>query len=140
MFETCLYFNLNRTTRLINKIWDDAFKQHSISPSHGYLLLAIHHDSSQLTANNLKDILQLEISTITRFIDVLEKNKWVKRITSPSDKRSKFISLTASGQRFAIELDKTAKQLFKTARKKINPETVEQCVTLCHKISEELSV
>lgn len=81
MFERCLYFNLNALTRKVNKIWDQAFQDLGLSPSHAYLLrvvLATPGITQQGIANELK----LEKSTITRFIEALERKGYLKRIKS----------------------------------------------------------
>lgn len=79
MFERCLYFNLNALTRKVNKIWEQAFQDLELSPSHAYLLrvvLASPGISQQGIANELK----LEKSTITRFVEALENKGYLKRV------------------------------------------------------------
>jgi DNA-binding MarR family transcriptional regulator len=76
MFERCLYFNLNALTRKVNKIWDQAFQDLGLSPSHAYLLRVVL--ATQGIANELK----LEKSTITRFIGALESKGYLQRVKS----------------------------------------------------------
>ena len=79
MFERCLYFNLNALTRKVNKIWGQAFQELGLSPSHAYLLRVVLA-SPGISQQEIATELALEKSTITRFIDVLEKKGYLKRI------------------------------------------------------------
>ena len=78
MFKQCLYFNLATLNRQITKIWQDEFAVLGLSPSHGYLLMAMatHPQASQ---KELCEIMELDASTITRFIDTLVAKKLVER-------------------------------------------------------------
>ena len=72
MVERCLYFNINTLTRVVNRIWDDAFAELGLSPSHAYLLRLVLSQPG-LTPKQINLELKLEKSTVTRFIDVLGK-------------------------------------------------------------------
>ncbi len=95
MFDRCLYFNLNALTRRVNKIWDTAFKSLNLSPAHAYLLRLVVAQpgiGQQLIATELN----LEKSTVTRFVDALSNKGYLKRVKSgreqliyPSDKTKK---------------------------------------------------
>jgi len=78
MFDGCLYFNLASLSRQITKIWQNEFALYGLSPSHGYLLMAMssNPDASQ---TELGAIMDLEASTITRFVDALAHKKMIER-------------------------------------------------------------
>jgi DNA-binding MarR family transcriptional regulator len=102
MFDRCIYFNLSTLSRQITKIWNDEFALLGLAPSHGYVLTALTEkpDASQ---KELSEIMELDASTITRFIDVLvsknliEKNKAGKgaryTLTTEGKALSKKVSL-----------------------------------------------
>jgi len=78
MFEECIYFNLATLTRKISKIWQDEFERLSLSPSHGYLLVAIA-DNKHISQKQLSELMELDASTITRFVDSLAVKGLVER-------------------------------------------------------------
>jgi DNA-binding MarR family transcriptional regulator len=70
----------------------------------------------QCSHKELMDFLSLNSSTVTGIINRLEKRGYVVRVSSPSDKRSRNITLTASGLRLLQEApnvlhDRLAKKL-----------------------------
>ncbi len=77
-FENCIYFSANQLARHLNSIADKAFKDMNITPTQGFTLIAIgelgKHTPSEITAE-----LEMTPSTITRFLDKLEKLGYVKR-------------------------------------------------------------
>lgn len=95
MFEKCIYFNLVTLTRQINKIWQQEFSRLGMAPSHGYLLFAVV-ENPRLSQKALSELLELDASTITRFIDTLIAKGLVEK-----DGRGKgaVLSVTAEGKK-----------------------------------------
>jgi len=93
MFDGCLYFNLSVLSKQITKIWNDEFALLGLSPSHGYLIMAIakNPDASQ---KDLREILHMDASTVTRMIDALVSKGLLER--DGAGKGSGF-SLTVDG-------------------------------------------
>ena len=64
----------------------------------------------------LSQRLGVDNSTLTRLIDILIRNNFIKRKISPNDRRSKIIFLTKSGfdilQKIESNIDYAAKQIF----------------------------
>ena len=75
MFDRCLYFNVNTLARLVNKKWTQAFVQYDLSPAHGYMLRAVLAQPG-ISQKQLANELKLAKSTITRFVDALQKKVW----------------------------------------------------------------
>jgi DNA-binding MarR family transcriptional regulator len=82
MYDHCLYFNLSALNRRITKIWEEEFGTLGLSPSHGYILAAIFEERG-ISHKALCELMEMDPSTITRFLDKLEKkgliiksNKW----------------------------------------------------------------
>jgi len=78
MFERCLYFNVNALARRVNAIWEEAFAEFDLSPSHAYLLRLLLEQPG-LTQTQITRELKLEKSTVTRFVTVLENKKLVTK-------------------------------------------------------------
>lgn len=87
-------------SRLFNRLLTQRFKQASIdmtAEQWGVILVLKNHElknSEPMTQSQISELLYLEKSSVSRSIDGLEKRGWIERQRSPSDSRSKFVSLT----------------------------------------------
>lgn len=79
-FAQCLYFASAALARKIEKMATDSWKSAGLSPGHAYLLLAVLEEPG-IQPKALAGQLQLQPSTITRFIEKLEEKKLVVRTT-----------------------------------------------------------
>ena len=78
--ESCLFFNTNALSRYLLKLAEKEFKHLKLSPAHASLLLLLY-DTPGISPKQLSQDLHLTPSTITRFVDVLEKKGLVIRKT-----------------------------------------------------------
>jgi DNA-binding MarR family transcriptional regulator len=76
--ESCLFFNTNALSRFLLKLAEKEFKHLKLSPAHASLLLLVY-DTPGIGPKQLSRLLHLTPSTITRFVDALEKNRLVTR-------------------------------------------------------------
>lgn len=112
MFERCLYFNVNALARAINRIWDSAFAEFDLSPSHAYLLRLVLAEPG-LTPKQISQELKLEKSTITRFLHALEDKKLLSRKSSSSgDARKQGIYPSRKAQDLAVRLEEKGNELY----------------------------
>jgi DNA-binding transcriptional regulator YhcF (GntR family) len=91
--ESCLFFNTNTLSRYLLKLAEKEFKHLNLSPAHASLLLWVY-DMPGISPKQLSQKLHLTPSTITRFVDALEKKALVKRKTKG---KSAFISPSKKG-------------------------------------------
>ena len=112
MFERCLYFNTTALARKVNKIWNEAFKEFDLSPSHAYLLRLVLADPG-ISPKEISQELKLEKSTITRFIDVLEGKKLLTRKGS-AEGRALSIHPTAKAKKIETQLNEKGDELYST--------------------------
>ncbi len=128
MFERCLYFNLNALTRKVNRIWDQAFAEYDLSPAHGYLLRLVLAESG-LNQKQLAEQLKLNKSTITRFIDVLEQKKLVKRKRAMTeDAREQIIIASKKAEKIQKSLEDTGNALYQQMQQKLGDDELIQLV------------
>jgi DNA-binding MarR family transcriptional regulator len=112
MFERCLYFNVNALSRAVNRIWEDAFAEFDLSPSHAYLLRVVLSQPG-LAPKQISLELKLEKSTITRFLDVLDKKGFINRKKGLSgDAREQGIYPTTKSQKIADKLERKGDELY----------------------------
>jgi|APSaa5957512622_1039677.scaffolds.fasta_scaffold175736_1 DNA-binding MarR family transcriptional regulator len=106
--ESCLFFNTNAFSRLLNKIAENEFKILKLSPAHGTLLLIVF-DNPGINPKELSRHLHLTPSTITRFVDALVKKDYVSK---KSKGKSVFIHPTENGLSLKSDIAKAYRSLF----------------------------
>jgi len=108
MYDHCLFFNISTLNRQITKIWEDEFKQLGLSPSHGYVLTAIF-EKPEISHKELSELMELDPSTMTRFLDKLV----AKRLVIKSSKwKGATFHLTKEGELLSRKINKSMERLF----------------------------
>ncbi len=110
MFEECLYFNSNALARTVTRIWTEKYRQFDLSPPHAFLLRVVL-DKPGLLPRELAEELNLSRSTITRFLDSLEKRDFLMRKATENDGREVQVYPTAKAKRIHRKLNETGKEL-----------------------------
>jgi DNA-binding MarR family transcriptional regulator len=129
MFDHCLYFNVTTLNRKITKIWELEFGKLNLSPSHGYLLDAIAKNP-EISHKALSDLMELDPSTITRFLDKLDN----KGLIAKSGKwKGATFHLTAEGAALQRSINKLMKRLFKKMQNHFGKEDFSVMVQLLHR-------
>lgn len=108
MFNDCIYFNLTTLTRKITKIWQEEFNKLGLSPSHGYLLFAMQ-EQPNASQKELAEIMELDASTITRFIDTLINKGFAEKSTRG---KGAAFTITPSGTKEYKKIKKTMNLLY----------------------------
>ncbi len=106
--ECCLYFTANSLARHINRMAEEAFAPVGLSPSYAYLMLLVN-ERPGLTQNQLSREMNLQPSTMTRFVDKLEVRGVLKREQEGKTTR---IYPTKTGQRLEKDIIKALKTLY----------------------------
>ncbi|QMS85174.1 MarR family winged helix-turn-helix transcriptional regulator [Candidatus Xianfuyuplasma coldseepsis] len=91
--QETLFFAASKLHRNINRIAEQVFKPTGLPPSHGMIMLFLD-EWKELSPGDLSESLDFNPSTVTRFLDKLEKMKYVKR---RKDSRYSYVSLTQKG-------------------------------------------
>jgi len=99
-FENCMYFSVNQLARHLNKIADDAFKEINITPTQGFALISIG-ELNKHTPSEIANELEMTPSTITRFLDRLDKLGYIERKYLG---RNTEINLTEKGKRTLVKV------------------------------------
>lgn len=119
MFERCLYFNVNALARTVNRIWDEAFAEFGLSPSHAYLLRLVLAEPG-ISPKQIGEELQLEKSTITRFLDALEKKGMVRRTSGAiEDARRLRVYPGRKAEKLAEALEAKGNELYRRMQQTI---------------------
>ena len=110
MFEECLYFNSNALARTVTRIWAEAYRPLELSPPHAFLLRVVLAKPG-LLPRELADELSLSRSTITRFLDSLEKRDLLIRRPTERDGRELQVYPTKAAMAIHRQLDLTGRTL-----------------------------
>lgn len=94
---------LQKTVRIFQLFEREQIKQHGFTSSQCYILLEVLKHGS-LTINEISGKMKLEISTITRIMDNLVRDKLLIRQRSIQDKRIVEAVLTEQGKQAALNL------------------------------------
>lgn len=97
---------LQKTVRIFQMFEREQIKVHGFTNSQCYILLEIlKHES--LTINEISSKMKLEISTITRIMDNLVRDKLILRQRASLDKRIVEAVLTKQGKQTALTLQES---------------------------------
>ncbi len=103
ILDRALGFNINRVANLFRRELIRCFCDYNLSPEQWQVLSTLWRKGS-LTQVEIITITQQDAPTISRMIQRMEKNGWVKKTPSKSDSRATIIKVTASGKRLKEEL------------------------------------
>ena len=110
MFEQCLYFNSNALARTVSRIWAKAYSKFDLSPPHAFLVKVVLTKPG-ISPRELAENLSLSRSTVTRFLDSLEKNGFVSRESVSKDGREIQVYPTAKTEKLRDQLNETRTEL-----------------------------
>lgn len=137
MFEECLYFNSNTLARTVSRIWAEAYHQVKLSPSHAFLLRVVLTKPG-LFPRELADELNLSRSTITRFLDSLEKRDFLVRKPTDKDGRELRVYPTKAAREIHQKLNDIGGGLTKLMSELIGKDELSQMVAKLREIRKYL--
>lgn len=139
MFDNCLYFNATKFTRLINSVWEEAYRPLGLSPSHAYFLQFILDQPGE-TLKSLAGKMDLKLSTVTRFVDALSAKGLIERRKENKDKRECSVYPTKEGKKLKSELERISSMLHKKIRKILGAKEVSDAVFLFEQFSRKIKI
>jgi MarR family transcriptional regulator, organic hydroperoxide resistance regulator len=80
VLNNCLYFSSSKLARSITKLADEEFKRTGLSPSHAFVLTIVN-EKHGIAPTEIAVRLQIAPSTVTRFIEQLEKRGLIERVS-----------------------------------------------------------
>jgi MarR family 2-MHQ and catechol resistance regulon transcriptional repressor len=76
---------------------------HGISPDH-FMILELLYNKGPHPIQRISEIFSIPSGSITYVVDKLEKNDFVKRLPSPTDRRTSNVNLTEKGEALFNEI------------------------------------
>ncbi len=138
MFEDCLYFNSNALARTVSKIWTRAYKQFDLSPPHAFLLRLVLTEPG-IQPRELAETLQLNRSTVTRFLDSLEKKGFVIRQFGERDGREVSVYPTQKAEEIHQRLYQIRDELRQKMKKLLGEQQLAKEIEKLRTIREKLT-
>lgn len=125
MFDRCVYFNLTTLTRKVTKLWQTEFGRLDLSPSHGYLLKAMS-DEPDASQKDLSAAMELDASTVTRFIDALAQRGLIEKLSVGKGARYRVSPL---GRRTVKRIDRLMDELYAQMQDTFGPKVLRDFVS-----------
>ncbi len=133
-FSSCVYFSSAAFARRVEKIAVESWKGVGLSPSHGYLLINVI-DEPGIQPGVLAAQLQLQPSTITRFIEKLEEKKLVVRT---ADGKLTNVYPTRKAREMQATLKKCVQEFNKTCCSIFGKDEMKKFVLALNKMSDKV--
>ena len=95
--ETCLCFNLRKTSRAITQHYDDALRASGLRSTQ-FALLAVLRLHAPITLSSLAEVTGMDRSTVSRNLKPLERGRYVV-VEAGDDRRTREAKLTRRGGR-----------------------------------------
>lgn len=137
MFEECLYFNSNALARTVSRIWTEAYRPFDLSPPHAFLLRVVLAKPG-LFPRELAAELNLSRSTITRFLDSLEKRDFLVRKPAERDGRELQVYPTKAAKAIHRKLDSTGGNLTRLMGEIVGKEELSRTVSKLREVQKFL--
>ena len=112
----CTAFNLKKATRIVQNLFDEAFKPIGLEGTQ-YTVLGHVFVYGPISMTKLADLMHVDRTTLARNLSPLEKRGFVE-INQGSDRRAKFVNITKKGKEVlseALPLWKETQNEIKTA-------------------------
>lgn len=130
--------NIILLARELRQTMDDMFKPYGMSSSR-WLALAILEDSGKpLSQKELALRMDIEGASLVRIVDCLERDGWVKRKTSPHDRRIKLVSMLPKAKEFADIFAKRVLELNTALYTGISKERIQQSIAFLDQLRQSL--
>lgn len=94
--EPCACFSARKTARLLTQHYDKHLRPTRLRATQYTLLYALTQIGKAVSLNFLSDVLGMERTTLTRNLQILEKQGYVY-VESGKDRRTRLIGLTSQG-------------------------------------------
>lgn len=99
--KTCIAGRLRLINRVVTNIYDDALRPLGLKISQGNILILTSR-MGVVSPVQVCEYLQLDISTLSRNVELMRKNGWLEEVPG-EDARSHPFRLTAAGKRLIKE-------------------------------------
>jgi DNA-binding MarR family transcriptional regulator len=122
--KTCIAGRMRLLNRVITNIYDDALRPLGLKISQGNILI-VTGKMGIATPVQVCEYLQLDVSTLSRNVELMRKNGWLEEVPA-EDARSRPFRLTAAGKQLIEKAIPAWEKAQEEARKLLGDEFVSQ--------------
>lgn len=118
------YLSIERILRSVKKRMESRFNEaglHDVTPQQAKVLMLLFQAKGVLNAKDLADELAISPVTVSRFVNALEDNGWLKRTPQPKDARAMSIQLTDKAYKALPQFASISNQLMDEVFGEFNP-------------------
>lgn len=137
MLENSLYFNTNTLARKLNAVWEQAFEDYELSPTHAFLLRMIL-EAPGLEQQDLAKEMRLNQSTIDRYVATLEKKGLLDSQEATGRHDEKSVIPSKKALMIHEKLEKLGDELYLSMCEAVGKENLESFVKTARQINESL--
>ncbi|KAF1721532.1 MarR family winged helix-turn-helix transcriptional regulator [Pseudoxanthomonas wuyuanensis] len=137
MFDRCLYFNTAALSRMLERVWTQAFSPFGLSPPQAFLLRAVLAQPGQLQ-RELAHALTITRPTATRLLDGLQQRGLIERRNSDHDGRELEIHPTAAALAIASDLNRASATVTRRLQKTLGEQRFGDVVAQMRQVREML--
>jgi DNA-binding MarR family transcriptional regulator len=99
--DTCLCLHMQRAARSMARRYDEALRPVGLTNGQFSLLMSLNRDAPA-SMGSVSALLAMDRTTLTANLKPLTRRRLVKVAVDPADKRSRILTLTASGRSLLI--------------------------------------
>ena len=131
---------IGKTSKMMHMYISNVFQKNNIqvTKEQWVVLKILHEDNNGLIQNDLACITGRNKASLTRLINVMEKNNLVARIPSKEDSRKNLIYITKNGGKLFLKMKPLMLKSIKTAQKGITEEEMKIFFKIMTKIQNNL--
>ena len=131
---------IGQTSKLMTLFITDVFKKHNVllTKEQWIVLKLLHEEQYGIIQNELAFITGRNKGSLTRLINVMEKNHLVVRIASKEDSRKNLIYITKSGKETFSKMKPIMLESIKTLQEGISESEIHQFINIMKKLQTNL--
>lgn len=130
---------IKKACRFLIKKANELLKPHGLTDAYTYFLMALYQQDG-LTQSEMHKQIGIEQPTAVRTLDRMERDGFISRTPSPSDRRAIEIRLTEKGRTYKEIIEQCAEGLNQFALNGLNLKEKEILIHLLKKINTNLQV
>jgi MarR family transcriptional regulator, organic hydroperoxide resistance regulator len=138
--ENTLGYRINRCAIVLKQELQERFFRagFTITPEE-WIILNRLWENDKMTQNELSQKTLKDKTTVTRFLNDMEKDGLIQRVPSSTDRRNNHIHLTAKGRGLKEKLIPIAKSLLSDAAKGLDPKALEVTLSSLMEIEKNMT-
>lgn len=131
---------IGKTYKMMNMYISDVFQHNNIqvTKEQWIVLKVLHEDNDGIIQNELAFITDRNKASLTRLINVMEKNNLVTRISSKRDSRKNLIHITKTGKQLFLKMKPLMLDSMKTLQNGLTEDEISNFIRITSKIQNNL--